>query len=45
MPSRRDRDRRPGRRAPFREPKPVILIVCEGERTEPEYFEGFAGLP
>jgi hypothetical protein len=42
MPSRRDRDRRPGRRAPFREPKPVILIVCEGERTEPEYFEGFA---
>jgi RloB-like protein len=42
MSSRRDRDRRPGRRPPFREPKPVILIVCEGERTEREYFEGFA---
>jgi hypothetical protein len=40
--SRRDRDRRPGRRAPFREPKPVILIVCEGTRTEPEYLFGFA---
>jgi hypothetical protein len=39
---RRDRPRRPARRQPFREPKPVILVVCEGERTEPEYFEGFA---
>ncbi len=39
---RRDRPRRPGRRTPFREPKPVILIVCEGKRTEREYFEGFA---
>jgi hypothetical protein len=26
------------RRKPFREPKPRILIVCEGTRTEPEYF-------
>ena len=34
--------RRPGRRSPFREPRPIILIVCEGERTEREYFEGFA---
>jgi hypothetical protein len=44
MPSpRRDRQRRPGRRLPFRDPKPIILIVCEGERTEPEYFDGFQG--
>jgi hypothetical protein len=42
MPNRRDRHRRPGRRAPFLEPKPVILIVCEGEKTEKQYFEGFA---
>jgi RloB-like protein len=39
---RRNRDRRPGRRPPFREPRPIILIVCEGEKTEPEYFDGFA---
>lgn len=38
---RRNRQRRPGRRAPFREPKPVILIVCEGEKTEPQYLRGF----
>src|SRR5262249_19618035 len=31
-----------GRRPPFRDPKPIILIVCEGERTEPEYFDGFS---
>ncbi len=43
MPSpRRDRERRPGRRPPFRDPKPIMLIVCEGARTEPEYFNGFA---
>ena len=35
---RRDRDRRPARPAPFRDPEPIILIVCEGERTEPDYF-------
>jgi hypothetical protein len=39
---RRDRDRKPGRRTPFREPKPIILIVCEGKNTEPQYFDGFA---
>ncbi len=39
---RRDRQRRPARRPAFREPKPVILVVCEGERTEPEYFKEFA---
>lgn len=38
---RRDRVRKPGRRSPSREPKPKILIVCEGENTEPQYFEGF----
>ena len=38
--SRRHRDRRPGRRTPFREPKPIILIVCEGKNTEPQYFTG-----
>ncbi len=27
---------------PFRDPKPIILIVCEGQITEPEYFDGFA---
>lgn len=42
MPRRRDRERRPGRRTPFLDPRPVILIVCEGERTEPEYLRGFA---
>jgi len=38
---RRDRHRRPARRPPFREPKPIILIVCEGKNTEPQYFDGF----
>jgi hypothetical protein len=37
----RNRDRKPGRRAPFRDPKPTILIVCEGKVTEPEYFRVF----
>ncbi len=42
MPSaHRNRSRRPGRRPPFRDPKPIVLIVCEGEVTEPEYFRGF----
>jgi hypothetical protein len=38
---RRDRDRKPARRKPFKEPKPLILIVCEGENTEPQYFDAF----
>ena len=38
---RRDRQRPAGRRKPFKEPKPLILIVCEGEKTEPQYFDGF----
>lgn len=39
--ARRDRPRREARRAPFLEPKPRILVVCEGEVTEPQYFEAF----
>jgi RloB-like protein len=39
---RRNRDRKPGRQTPFREPKPIILIVSEGEKTEPQYFDGFS---
>lgn len=38
---RRHRERRPSRRAPFREPKPRILCVCEGQATEPQYLRGF----
>ena len=41
MAKNRNRNRRPGRRTPFREPKPLILIVCEGKNTEPQYFKGF----
>jgi hypothetical protein len=29
------------RRIEIREEKPRILIVCEGEKTEPNYFRGF----
>lgn len=29
------------RKSGYRTPKKVVLIVCEGERTEPSYFEGF----
>lgn len=31
-------DRSLKRRPPFREPKYRILVVCEGKRTEPQYF-------
>jgi len=27
------------RRKPYKEPREVVLIVCEGEKTEPFYFE------
>lgn len=40
--SGRNRERKPARRRPFREPKPKMLIVCEGAVTEKEYFEQFA---
>jgi hypothetical protein len=39
---KRNRDRRPARREPYKDAKPVILIVTEGRVTEPEYLEGFA---
>lgn len=29
------------RKSGFRNQRKVVLIVCEGERTEPSYFEGF----
>jgi hypothetical protein len=40
--SGRNRVRRSGRRVPFREPKPKMLIVSEGAITEKEYFDQFA---
>ena len=38
---RRHRKRKPPRRTPWRDPKPRILCVCEGEATEPQYLNGF----
>jgi hypothetical protein len=29
------------RRGPTRDPLPLVLVVCEGKVTEPEYIEGF----
>ncbi len=34
---------RSSRRAPFREPRLRLLVVCGGERTEPAYFRGLKG--
>lgn len=39
--SRADRERRPGRRPAFRDQRPKLLIVCEGENTEKQYFDQF----
>lgn len=39
--NQRNRNRRPARRAPWLDPKPRLLVVCEGEVTEPEYLRGF----
>lgn len=36
-----NRQRRPARRPPYKEPRPVILVVTEGAVTEPEYLNGF----
>ncbi len=36
----RNRQRQQGRRTPFLDPKPTILVVSEGEVTEPEYLQG-----
>lgn len=38
---RRDRERRPPRRRASRQARRRLLVVCEGERTEPEYIKGF----
>ena len=39
--ARRDDGRDLRRRGPTRDPLPIILVVCEGVVTEPEYVEGF----
>lgn len=39
----KDRSTRAGRRIPFREPRLRLLVVCGGERTEPDYFRGLKG--
>lgn len=38
--NRRSRERRPARHPAFLQPKKRFLVVCEGERTEPEYLRG-----
>ena len=37
----RNRTRRPARRDAFRDPNPVILVVCEGAVTEKQYVKGY----
>jgi len=39
---RRNDNRALARRAPSRAPLPLLLVVCEGEVTEPQYLRGFA---
>ncbi|NEQ68593.1 MAG: RloB domain-containing protein [Symploca sp. SIO2D2] len=39
---KRDRERKKARRAPYRQTKPVILVVSEGKVTEPGYIRTFA---
>ena len=39
--SRREDGRDLRRRGPTRDPLPLILVVCEGKVTEPEYVEAF----
>lgn len=41
MSNARNRKRKPGRQKPFRDPRPIILVVAEGEKTEKQYLEGF----
>lgn len=38
--NRRGRTKQVARRAPFRTPKRRMLVVCEGENTEPQYIRG-----
>lgn len=42
--AKRNRNRRPARRVPYRESKPIILVVTEGKVTEPEYLYGLANV-
>ena len=39
--TRRNRVRRPARGDANQTPKPIVLIITEGEVTEPEYLNGF----
>jgi hypothetical protein len=41
--TKRNRPHRPARPQPFLEPKPTILVLSEGEVTEPQYLDGFIG--
>lgn len=38
---RRDRERRPARSAAHKQPARRLLVVCEGEVTEPAYLRGY----
>lgn len=38
---RRNRQRRPARRDPHKNPKRRLLVICEGSATEPDYLRGF----
>lgn len=40
--AKRNRQRKPARRSPYKDSKPLILVVTEGKFTEPEYLETFA---
>jgi RloB-like protein len=39
--NRRNRERRPARAEPSRPPRKRILVLCEGQNTEPQYLLGF----
>ena len=39
--NRRNRQRRPARGIPRLNPKPRLLVFCEGKNTEPQYIEAF----
>jgi len=39
--NRRHRERRPARGEPSRRPRKRILVLCEGQNTEPQYLLGF----
>lgn len=41
--AKRNRNRKPARRTPYKNAKPIILVVTEGRVTEPGYIKTFAG--